>query len=35
MPRGLCPLLTNLAAAWSVYPAAREDTELQRLDFHA
>jgi ornithine cyclodeaminase len=26
---------TNLAAAWSVYPAAREDTELQRLDFHS
>ena len=26
---------TNLTAAWSVYPAAREDTEPQRLDFHA
>ena len=26
---------TDLAAAWSVYLAAREDPELQRLDFHA
>jgi len=26
---------TDLAAAWSVYLAAREDEELPRLDFHA